>query len=61
MAKQLKVNTHVKFTRRNGVTATGRIVQHIANGNGAWVAVNTSEDKKLPSITKVRESQLTAI
>jgi hypothetical protein len=52
-----KINRTVRFTRRNGVVATGRISAQ-DHSNGPWVLVNTAEKGKAPKITKVRPSQL---
>lgn len=56
-----KIGRTVEFTRRNGEVARGRIHGTDDRPNGRWVAVNTAEKRQNPTITNVRESQLTFV
>lgn len=57
----MKIGTQVKFVRRNGQSATGRVSGAKWNaGKGDWIPVNTG-DKKKPLITQMRPSQLTKV
>lgn len=54
----MKAGTTVKFTRRNGQKAVGRVVSKAKAANGLWVAVNTAELRQPAKITYVRPSML---
>lgn len=53
-----KVGATVKFTRKNGEKATGRVLGVEDRANGRWVRVNTAAPRKPIEETLVRESQL---
>lgn len=57
-AKKLKIGALVRFTRRNGETAEGRISGTDDLPNGRWVSVNTAPKGKNPDVTRVRPSEL---
>jgi hypothetical protein len=54
-----KVGSTVKWTRKNGEKATGRVTGVKDQPNGRWVVVNTAAPRKPVELSLVRESQLT--
>lgn len=58
----MKIGTKVKFTRRNGQEATGRVYGPVwSAGKGDWIPVNTALPKQKALVTQLRPSQLTKI
>lgn len=61
MSKKLKIGARVRFRRRNGDVAEGRVAGTDDLGNGRWVSVNTGTRGDNAILTKVRPSQLELI
>lgn len=57
-SKKPKIGARVRFKRKNGDVAEGRIDGTDEKGNGAWVGVNTAPKGKNREVTFVRPSQL---
>lgn len=55
--KSFAVGARVKFTRRNGQEAKGRVVGHAPSSKGGYVVVDTGS-KDAPDTTNVRASAL---
>lgn len=59
--KKLKIGARVRFRRRNGALAEGRVAGTDDLSNGRWVAVNTGGRGNNAVLTRVRPSQLEII
>lgn len=60
-SKKIKIGARVRFTRRNGMPAEGRIAGSDSKSNGLWVSVNTAPRGSNADLTNVRPSELTFI
>lgn len=49
-----KIGARVRFTRRNGTKAEGRITGTRKEANGLWIEINTAAPRQPQDITSVR-------
>ena len=53
-----KVGDDVRWVRRNGEAARGRVAGSDRKANGVWVAVNLAPKGKNPQIIRVQQARL---
>jgi hypothetical protein len=58
---KFKIGAQVRFQRRNGELATGRVAGSDRRVNGVWVSVNTARKGQNAKLTSVRPVNLTRV
>ena len=59
----MKIGTKVSFTRKNGESVRGKVINVVNAGKGDWLHVDVfgSNDKPTGKVTKIRPSQATKV